>query len=143
MDVSGMLMDLCGTILDPALITPEAPDVLTLADLLSDQTVVVTKEAEDRALLETIWSQSIQSLKPKLLEWVLKGRPDGFPIISLTVTPPLQCSDGVVRSLPDYIGFCSGKTIEQHVSLLQAKLPDIRLSFANIGGAVCITALKV
>lgn len=122
---------------------PPPPDVLTLSELLSDQTIVLTKEAEDKALLETIWSQHIQGLKPKLLEWVMKGQPDGFPLVTLSIVPPARCSDGEVRNLPDYVTFCSGKTMEEHVGLLQAKLPDIRLSFANVGGLVCVTALKV
>jgi hypothetical protein len=115
---------------------------LTLADLLADHDLVLAKEAADKATLDSIGSQSIQALKPKLLEWVMTGRPDGFPILTLTIQPPSQCSDGVVRDLPAYIEFCSEKTIVDHVALLQAKLPDIRLSFANIGGSVCITALK-
>jgi hypothetical protein len=118
------------------------PDILTLADLLADHDSLLAKEAEDRQTLESFASQSIQGLKPKLLEWVRKGRPDGFPIVSLLIQPPAQCSDGVVRDLPAYIEFCSGASFADHVGRLQAKLPDIRLSFANICGAVCLTVLK-
>lgn len=118
------------------------PDVLTLADLLADHDVVLAKEVADKALLDSIASQSVQGLRPKLLEWVMKGRPDGFPILTLTIQPPSQCSDGVTRDLPTYIEFCSGLSIVDHVARLQIKLPDIRLSFANINGDVCITVLK-
>ncbi len=153
MDVSGILMDISGGIVDltgrsligSSLAPPvdPAPDVLTLADLLADHEFVLIKEAEDAALLDLIGSQSVQGLKPKLLEWLMRGKPDGFPILSLAVNPPTQCSDGITRSLPDYIQFCSGKTIQEHIGLLQAKLPDIHVSFANIGGMVCVTVLKV
>jgi hypothetical protein len=142
MDTSGTTMDVSGTILDPALIVPDAPDILTLAELLADRDIVLAKEAADKDTLESVASQSIQGLKPKLLEWVMKGRPDGFPIVSLTIQPPAQCSDGVVRDLPAYIEFCSGASFVDHVGRLQEKLPDIRLSFANIAGNVCITVLK-
>ena len=121
---------------------PPPPDVLTMSDLLSDQSVVVAKEQADKTLLETIGIQNVGNLRPKLVEWVLKGRPDGFPILSLDIRPPSVCSDGVSRDLTDYIPFCSGKTIQEHVELLQAKLPDIQVSFANFGGAVCVTVLK-
>jgi hypothetical protein len=121
---------------------PPPPDVLTLSDLLSDQSVVVAKEQADKTLLETIGTQSVSNLRPKLVEWVLKGRPDAFPILSLDIHPPSVCSDGLPRSLPDYIEFCSGKTIVDHVALLQAKLPDIHVSFANIGGITTIVVLK-
>jgi hypothetical protein len=121
---------------------PPPPDVLTMSDLLSDQSVVAAKEQADKTLLETIGIQSVANLRPKLVEWVLKGRPDGFPILSLDIRPPSVCSDGESRSLSDYIEFCSGKTIQEHVGLLQAKLPDIQVSFANFGGAVAVTVLK-
>ena len=120
---------------------PPAPDVLTLSELLNDQSVLVSKEQADKALLETIGTTSVQSLKPKFLEWVLKGRPQAFPILSVDVRPPERCSDGEVRNLPDYIVFCSGKSIEEHTALLQAKLPDIPISFANVGGVVTIVVL--
>ena len=149
MDVSGVLMDISGGVMyisglypygEPP--GPPPPDVLTLADLLADHDLVLAKEAVDRNRLESIGGQSVQGLKPKLLEWLMKGQPDGFPILQLEIVPPVQCSDGVARSLPDYIEFCSGKTIQDHVGLLQAKLPDILVSFANIGGMVCVTVLK-
>jgi hypothetical protein len=120
---------------------PPAPDVLSLADLLSDQTILLSKEQTDKTLLETIGTQSVANLRPKLVEWVLKGRPSAFPILSLEIYPPSICSDGGVRNLPDYIQFCSGKSIVEHVALLQAKLPDIRVSFANFGGVTTIVVL--
>jgi len=143
MDVSGIVMDVSGLYPYGVAPGPPPPDVLTLADLLADQDLLLAKEAVDKNRLESIGSQSVQGLKPKLLEWLMKGKPDGFPILQLEIVPPAQCSDGVARSLPDYIEFCSGKTIQDHVGLLQAKLPDILVSFANIGGMVSVTVLKV
>ncbi len=122
---------------------PPPPDVLTLSDLLSDQSVVVSKEQADKTLLDTIGIQTVSNLRPKLVEWVLKGYPPAFPILSLDIHPPACCSDGVTRELADYIQFCSGKTITEHVALLQAKLPDITVSFANIGGVTTVVVLKV
>ncbi len=121
---------------------PPPPDILTLSDLLNEQSVVQSKEEADKALLETIGSTPVSNLRPKFVEWVLKGRPSAFPIITLDIQPPNRCSDGEVRDLADYITFCSGKSISEHVELLQAKLPDIRLSFANIRGKVTVVALS-
>jgi len=133
---------------DPSYIMPPStepppPDVLTLADLLSDQSVVQLKEQADKATLETIWTQPVANFRPKLVEWVMKGRPSAFPIFMINVQPPPRCSDGETRDLADYIQFCSGKTIAEHVGLLQAKLPDIQLSFANIGGSIAVVTLMV
>jgi hypothetical protein len=139
-------MDVSGTVLiDPThpdyVAPPPPPDVLSLADLLTDQSIVVSKEQADKALLETIWTQTVSNFRPKLVEWVLKGRPSAFPILSLDIQPPSRCSDGEVRNLPDYIQFCSGKSIVEHVALLQAKLPDIQVSFANFSGITTIVVL--
>ena len=120
---------------------PPPPDILTLADLLTDQSIIASKEQADKLLLDTIGTQTVSVLRPKLVEWVLKGRPSAFPILGLDVRSPGVCSDGVERGLADYIQHCSGKTIEEHVSLLQAKLPDIRISFANINGITTIVVL--
>lgn len=139
-DLSSSLMNLYLSGSIPS--EPPPPDILTLADLLADHDLVVAKEAADKSLLDSIGGQSVQALKPKLLEWVMKGKPDGFPILELRIVPPAACSDGVARSLSEYIEFCSGKSIIEHVGLLQAKLPDIQVSFANIGGAVAVTVLK-
>jgi hypothetical protein len=123
--------------------TPPPPDILTLSDLLNDQSIVVSKEQADKALLETIGTQSVMSLRPKLVEWILKGRPSAFPLVSVNITPPPICSDGEVRGLLDYIQFCSGKTLNEHVSLLRAKLPDIDISYANIQGAITVVTVMV
>lgn len=119
------------------------PEILTFADLLSEQTVVQSKEDTDKGLLEAIGNQSIFSLKPTLVEWVMKGCPNVFPILSIQIDVPSRCSDGQVRNLPEYIQFCSGKSIDEHVSIIQAKLPDIAVSYANIGGSIAIVVSKV
>ncbi len=113
-------------------------DFLSLDDLVNDHASLVAKEDTDKSLLNQIGSQHVSALKPKLVEWFSLGKPCAYPILSLNITPPGKCSDGVSRNLPDYITFCSGKSIEEHVGLLQAKLSGISVSFANIQGQVAI-----
>jgi hypothetical protein len=122
---------------------PPPPDILTLDDLMNEQAVITAKEQADKTLLETIGTQSVTSLRPKLVEWVLKGKPSAFPLLGLDIRPPSRCSDGEVRGLADYITFCSGKTLDEHVGLLQAKLPDIRVSYANVNGITTIMVITV
>ena len=121
--------------------SPTEPDVLSLDDVLSAQEILLAKEASDKVLLDSIGGQSAQGLKPKLVEWVTKGKPVAYPIMSLSIQPPEKCSDGEVRNLPNYIRFCSGKSIEEHVAMLQAKLVGMNVSFANIGGNVTIVMI--
>jgi len=136
-------MDASGNIVVTPELGPRPPDVLTLADLLNDQSVIQSKEQADKVLLDSISTRTVASIRPKLVEWILKGRPSPFPLFEVNVQPPTRCSDGEIRGLADYIRYCSGKSIEEHVVLLQAKLPDIHLSFANIQGAVTIMAITV
>jgi hypothetical protein len=140
-----MNMDLSGSIimdLSASMIFEPPPDILTFADLMNEHDIVVQKEAADKALLESIGVQRVETLKPKLVEWVMKGCPNAYPIFSVNIQPPAKCSDGVVRNLPDYIEFCSGKTFDEHVGLLRPKLPDLNVSFANFGGVPTIVVSK-
>ena len=122
--------------------TPPLPEILTFADLISDAQLVIAKEQADKMLLETIATQSVQALRPILVEWVMKGYPNAYPLLKLDIRPPTKCSDGECRCLSEYILFCSGKTIQEHVDSLQAKLPDIDVSFANFGGITTIVVSK-
>jgi len=121
---------------------PAPPAPITLSDILNDIQVIQQKEAADKATLESIGNSSADSLRPKLIAWALANFPNAYTLMEVTVTPPAQCSDGVVRNLTDYITFCSGKTIQEHVALLQAKLADMTVSFANLGYAIGIVVSK-
>lgn len=114
------------------------PDFLSLDDIMGDHQIVVAKEQADKALIDQIGSQHVSAFRPKLVEWVGAGKPNAYPILLLNIQPPVKCSDGVSRSLYEYITFCSGNSIEEHVGLLQAKLSGMSVSFANMGGQVAI-----
>lgn len=119
--------------------TYEPPaDFLSLDDILSDHSIIVAKEAQDKLVIDQIGSQHVSTLKPILVEWVGRGKPNAYPIMVLNIQPPAKCSDGVTRNLTEYIAFCSGKSIEEHIGMLQAKLSGMSLSFANISGQIAI-----
>lgn len=119
-----------------------APAPISIADILSAVEVLQQKEAADKAALDAIGNASFDSLRPKLVTWATLGFPNAYVLMEVTVNPPSQCSDGVVRNLTDYIVFCSGKTIQEHVALLQAKLVDMTVSFANLGYAIGIVVSR-
>ena len=103
-------------------------DSITLEEIMNEHTVLLTKEAQDKSLLDEIGTQHVSVLKPKLIEWVSAGKPNAFPIMTLNIQPPARCSDGISRGLSDYITFCSGKSIQEHVGTLQLKLVGIQVS---------------
>lgn len=119
-----------------------APEVLTLEDILNEHAIKQAKEQADKALIETIASQSPSALKPILVQWAQRGFPAAFPIYSIVVTPPSSCLDGVTRSLADYIVYLTGKPIEEHVCELCCKLQGMTVSFANINGALTLVVSR-
>lgn len=126
----------------PAPAPAPAPAPISITDLLSDVEVLQQKEAADKAALDAIGASSHDSLRPKLVAWALAGFPNAYTLVEVTVTPPPQCSDGVARDLTSYITFCSGKSIQEHVALLQEKLADMTVSFANLGYAIAVVVSR-
>ncbi len=120
----------------------QIPNVLSIDDLLADQSALLAKENGDRVTVESIGTQSVFGLKPKLVEWALKGFPSAYPFLELNVSPPSLCSDGVARNLYDYIQFLTSKTIEDHVTILQGNLQGMVVSFANMNGKTVIVVSK-
>jgi hypothetical protein len=143
MDASGTSVDASGN----PIVAPEpapAPAPLTLADILNAAEVVTQKELTDKARLEAIGGITVETLRTALIHWGVLGFPNAWVLHSSTITPPQVCSDGVTRGLEDYIVFCSGKTIAEHVAVLQEKVAssEITLGFANISGMIAVTVTR-
>ena len=85
---------------------------------------------------------TFETLKAKLVQWAKAGFPNAYEIYQVHIVPPTVCSDGTTREITDYIQFCSGKTIHEHVSVLQAKVTDMVISFANMGSYIGIVISK-
>jgi hypothetical protein len=115
---------------------------ISLADILSTVEVLQQKETTDKALLDGIGNATFESLRPTLIIWAGLGFPSAFTLMEIAITPPPQCSDGVARDLASYVTFCSGKTIEEHVDLLEAKLSGMTVSYANLGYAIGIVITR-
>lgn len=132
MDVSGELI--------PA--PAPAPAPITLNDILSTVELIEQKEATDKAALESIGAITFETLKAKLVQWAKAGFPNAYEIYQVSIVPPTVCSDGTTRDLSNYIQFCSGKTIHEHVAVLQTKVTDMIVSFANMGSYIGIVISK-
>lgn len=121
---------------------PSPPPTISLSDITNAVEVVTTKEAQDKATLESIGTLSFESLRASLIQWAVAGYPNAYTVHQISISPPGICSDGVTRSLADYITFCSGKTIHEHVAVLQARMTDITVSFAYTGSSILIVVSK-
>ena len=137
MDVSGVLFDLSGVA-----ILPTPPPQITLADILAATEVIEQKEAQDKAMLESIGTISFDALRMTLVQWAKNGFRNATPLYSVAITPPATCSDGVTRSLGDYVAFVSGKTMQELIAPLQARCPEFVVSFATTGAEILVVVSK-
>jgi hypothetical protein len=119
---------------------PEAP--VAIEDLLNDVFVIQQKESSDKASLLGVSNLSAASLRPMLVSWAGQGFPNAYPILDLSIQPPAKCSDGVARSLADYIEFVSGKSLAEHVAVLQSRMTGIVVSYAWTGQTILIVVSK-
>ena len=137
MDVSGLLFDISGTVSVP---TP--PPQITLADILAATEVISQKEAQDKALLESIATISFETLRTTLIQWAKGGFRNATPLYSVAITPPDTCSDGAKRSLADYVVFVTGKTMPELIAPLQERCVEFVVSFATTGPEILIVVSK-
>jgi len=145
-DVSGGGVDVSGgSLLDISgggIATLPTPPPIRLEDILGSQELLVTQETNDRVSLESIGTISYDILKPRLIQWAAGGFRNATTIYEIPMTAPPLCSDGQARSLQDYIQFVSGKSIGDHVAVLQARLPDFVVSYAYSGSFIMIVVSK-
>jgi hypothetical protein len=112
----------------------EVPDIVSLDDIMSYQSVLLQRENDTKILLtNSILNVSAFSLKPVLLQWATAGFPSSFVLIEVEINPPPVCSDGVSRSVSDYINFCLGDASHELYSALTPKLPGCLISYAIVG----------
>lgn len=137
MDVSGEVVDVSSI---PVVVVPP----ITLDDILATTDLLIQKEAADKATLDAIATMTMDDLKTRLVVWGRLGFPNAYILHTFTLTPPAVCSDGVTRTLEEYISFCSGKTIVEHVASVQAKIdPAIQVGFVNFGLSISLVVTKV
>jgi len=117
----------------PARLNPLAPSaplpIATLSELATSHDAIVQKETRDKATLSQLITPSRAHIRADLLKWTARGFPANFTILSLTVTPPHMCADGVTRSFIDYVQYLLGMTIAAQLVLLQPQLEGIVLSY--------------
>jgi hypothetical protein len=114
--------------------------LFTIDDILG--TIMLEKESNDRAEFESISNMPIEKLKQILTQWAKSGFPNRFEVKRIGIVPPAKCVDGLTRNIKEYIQYCSGKTIEEHVAILQTKLSGMILSIEDSFGCLVITVSK-
>jgi hypothetical protein len=121
---------------------PTPPPVLRIQDILASVEVLQGNERNDKSVLEGIATLSFDAVRPRLVQWATSGFRNAYVIHEIPMVAPPLCSDGESRTLTDYVSYVSGKTIQEHVAGLQARLPDITVSFAYSGSSILIVVSK-
>jgi hypothetical protein len=117
-------------------------EVIRLDDILSVPEVRRQREAADNAILQQIANPNLGDIRNRLVEWATGGFVGDCTLFSISIEAPDVCSDGVTRSLADYIRFVSGKTIQEHTDLLRIRLPDFVVSFVWLGSVIQFRASR-
>jgi hypothetical protein len=139
MDAETVILDLNSIDQIPVII-PSPP--ITLNDIMASIEVVTQKEQSDKVILDSVGYIPYDTLKSKLVVWATSGFPNVYEIYKLEITTPSVCSDGISRNLSDYIQFCSGKSMQEHVAVLQQRVQDITITFANMGSYIAVVVSK-
>ena len=117
-------------------------EVIRLDDILSVPEVRRQREAADNAILQTIANPNLGEIRNRLVQWATGGFVGDCTLFAISIEAPDVCSDGVTRSLSDYILFVSGKTIQEHTDLLRVRLPDFVVSFVWLGSVIQFRASR-
>ena len=122
----------------PEVLVPVAPTTITLTELLSIHSVVVSKETADKALLGALTSvtKTSEALRPLLVQWASGGFSTITPILSVQITASGgPCADGVKRALCEYIEYLLDTTMGGLMSQLTALAPEVIFSYSFPGDA--------
>jgi hypothetical protein len=117
----------------------EAPQIVTLEELMQSYAVVVAKENTDRQALTGLVNPQREQYRPQLFQWAGLGFPSAFVVQSFEITPPNVCSDGVTRDTMAYLQFLlSPTTFDEVLEKIRALTPGIGVSFSFSGNSLRI-----
>lgn len=111
-------------------------EVIRMDDILATAEVIRKKEEADANTLTQIASPDMADLRSRVISWGMGGFQGNCILLQFQINPPPMCSDGVGRSLAEYIAFLSGKQMHEHLADMQKRLPDFQVMYIHLGGGV-------
>lgn len=122
--------------------TALAPLVVDIAELLASHGAVQTQEAADRQTLSVLLNESRDTLRPQMFAWAATGFPPVYIVQQFTVTPPMVCSDGVTRTIYDYVVYLLGQDMGVTIAAIQALCNGVEISYSFAGNTLRIHVSK-
>ena len=114
------------------------PMLIDIAELLSSHAGIKQQEITDRSTLSVLLNPSRDSIRTSMFQWAELGFPPIYILQQLTVTPPAVCSDGVSRSLYDYVTYLLGQDMGAINASIQALCVGVLISYSFQGNTVRI-----
>jgi hypothetical protein len=114
------------------------PMLIDIAELLSSHAGIKQQEVVDRSTLSVLLNPSRESIRASMFQWAELGFPPIYILQQLSVTPPAVCSDGVSRSLYDYITYLLGQDMGAINASIQALCVGVLISYSFQGNTVRI-----
>lgn len=112
------------------------PMLIDIAELLASHAGIKQQEVTDRITLSVLLNPSRDSIRASMFRWAELGFPAIYIIQEVTVTPPGVCSDGVSRSLYDYITYLLGQDMGTINAAIQALCVGVHISYSFQGNTV-------
>jgi hypothetical protein len=121
----------------------EAPQIVTLEELMQSYAVVVAKQDADKQSLTGLVNPQREQYRPQLFQWAGLGFPSAFVVQSFEITPPNVCSDGVTRDTMGYLQFLLNPTnLDGVLDAIRALMPGINVTFSFSGNTLRIHVSK-
>jgi hypothetical protein len=121
----------------------EPPSIATLDELMSSHSVVVAKEAADRAALSGLVNPIRDQYRPQLFQWAGLGFPAIFIIQTFELTPPTYCSDGVSRHSLEYLNYLlAPSSLDSVLETIRSLMPGMLVTFSFLGNTLRIHVSK-
>jgi hypothetical protein len=112
--------------------------VVNIDELLASHGAVTTQEAADKLVLTPLLNETRETLRPQMFEWAAKGFPPIYVVQQFTVSPPAVCSDGVARSVYDYVVYLLGQEMGPTIAAVQAMCVGVQISYSFQGNTLRI-----
>jgi hypothetical protein len=122
----------------------EAPQIVTLEELMQSYAVVVAKETTDKQALTGLTNPQREQYRPQLFQWAGLGFPPIFIVQVFEVTPPTYCSDGVARDATSYLNYLLlPSSLDSALETIRSLMPGISVSFSFLGNTLRIHVSKI
>jgi hypothetical protein len=116
----------------PTAATGSAPPplVVDIAELLASHAAIASQEAADRSTLSVLLNETRETLRPQMFTWAAAGFPAIYIVQQFTISPPEVCSDGVTRSVYDYVVYLLGQDMTTTIAGIQALCVGVQISYS-------------